>query len=63
VKRLRGIALLGATALFCAAQPALADVKAGVDAWSRGDYAVAVREWRGPAEAGDPDAMFNLAQA
>jgi hypothetical protein len=46
-----------------AAQPALADVKAGVDAWSRGDYALAVREWQGPAEAGDPDALFNLAQA
>jgi hypothetical protein len=45
------------------AQPALADVKAGVDAWSRGDYALAVREWQGPAEAGDADALFNLAQA
>jgi hypothetical protein len=53
----------GAAVLACGAQPALADVKAGVDAWSRGDYAVAVREWRGPAEAGDPDALFNLAQA
>lgn len=42
---------------------ALADVKAGVDAWSRGDYAAAVREWRGPAEKGDADALFNLAQA
>jgi hypothetical protein len=63
VKRLRGIALLGVATLVCAAQPALADVKAGVDAWSRGDYAAAVRQWRGPAEAGDADAMFNLAQA
>ena len=43
--------------------PALADVKRGVDAWSQGDYAVAVREWEGPAAAGDPDAMFNLGQA
>ena len=43
--------------------PALADVKAGVDAWSRGDYAAAVREWRAPAEEGDPDAQFNMAQA
>lgn len=42
---------------------ASADVKAGVDAWSRGDYAVAVREWEAPAAAGDPDAMFNLGQA
>lgn len=42
---------------------ALADVKAGVDAWARGDYPAAVREWQGPANAGDPDAQFNLAQA
>jgi cell division septation protein DedD len=42
---------------------AWADVKAGVDAWSRGDYAAAVHEWQGPADAGDPDAMFNLGQA
>jgi len=60
---LRKIALVGAVALVFGAQPALADVKAGVDAWSRGDYAVAVREWQGPAEAGDADALFNLAQA
>lgn len=52
-----------AGATLVAASPALADVKAGVDAWSRGDYAAAVREWRGPAERGDPDAQFNLGQA
>jgi TPR repeat protein len=57
--------VLGAALLLLAfaGAPALADVKAGVDAWSRGDYAAAVREWEGPAAAGDPDAMFNLAQA
>ena len=56
---------LGAAALLAAlaAAPALADVKAGVDAWSRGDYAAAVREWEAPAAAGDADAMFNLGQA
>jgi len=42
---------------------ALADVKAGVDAWAAGDYDAAVREWQGAATAGDPDAQFNLAQA
>ncbi|AUX70634.1 sporulation protein [Porphyrobacter sp. HT-58-2] len=53
-----------ATALaLLAAGPVLADVKAGVDAWSAGDYARAVVEWQGPASAGDPDALFNLAQA
>ncbi|URW76247.1 SPOR domain-containing protein [Sphingomonas donggukensis] len=47
----------------CASGPALADVKAGVDAWSRGDYRTAIAEWRGPATAGDADAQFNLGQA
>lgn len=46
-----------------AAAPALADVKAGVDAWSRGDYPAAVKEWRQPAIDGDADAQFNLGQA
>jgi len=52
-------------ALACIAAPGLAeaDVKDGVDAWSRGDYPAAIREWQGPADAGDPDALFNLAQA
>lgn len=45
------------------AAPAVADVKAGVDAWQRGDYKRAVSEWQGPAERGDPDAQFNLGQA
>lgn len=52
-----------AAAAIVAAAPALADVKAGVDAWSRGDYARAVDEWGGPAVAGNPDAQFNLGQA
>jgi uncharacterized protein len=59
-------AAMAAFALFLAA-PALAqsgsDVKAGVDAWSKGDYDRAVAQWKGPAEAGDADAQFNLAQA
>ncbi|TRD12666.1 sporulation protein [Erythrobacter insulae] len=45
------------------AAPAFADVKAGVEAWSAGQYGRAVSEWRGPAENGDADALFNLAQA
>ena len=43
--------------------PALADVKEGTDAWSRGDDTAAVHAWEAPAEAGDPEALFNLAQA
>ena len=43
--------------------PFALQVKAGVDAWSNGDYATAVKAWQAPAAAGDADAMFNLAQA
>jgi len=55
-------AALAATLL---AGPALAqsDVKAGVEAWQRGDYRAAVAQWRGPAVAGDADAQFNMGQA
>lgn len=52
-----------AVSLMALPAAALADVKAGVDAWSAGDYARAVQEWREPAAQGDPDAQFNLAQA
>ena len=61
----RGKSLIGGLLLCSAALsvPAAADVRAGVDAWSRGDYAAAVSQWEGPAATGDADAMFNLAQA
>lgn len=61
-KRLAILVLAGLAGLT-AELPARADVKAGVDAWSRGDWNVAVAEWRAPAEAGDADAMFNMGQA
>lgn len=54
---------VGAAAIALLAAPVAADVKDGVDAWSAGDYAAAVAEWRGPAQNGDADALFNLAQA
>ena len=38
-------------------------MKAGIDAWQRGDYVGAVAIWRPLAEAGDPDASFNMGQA
>jgi TPR repeat protein len=59
----RAIVAGAALAALLAGATAWADVKAGVDAWGRGDYAAAVHEWQGPADAGDPDAMFNLGQA
>ncbi|WP_240913902.1 SPOR domain-containing protein [Sphingomonas sp. HDW15A] len=46
-----------------AAVPAQASVKAGIDAWQRGDSARAIAIWRGLAEKGDSDAAFNLGQA
>lgn len=55
------LAMLMAAAVLPA--PALADVKAGVDAWQRGDYKKAIAEWRSLAVAGDPDAQFNMGQA
>ncbi|KQM66957.1 MULTISPECIES: SPOR domain-containing protein [unclassified Sphingomonas] len=54
-----GLALAGAMLSTAAG----ADVKAGVDAWARGDWATAVREWQQPGAAGDADAQFNLGQA
>jgi cell division septation protein DedD len=60
---LRAALALGAAAGVTVAHTALADVKAGVDAWARGDFPRAVAEWKGPADAGDPDAQFNMAQA
>jgi TPR repeat protein len=56
-------ASLGAVAAALVAAPLSADVKAGVDAWSAGNYDAAVAEWQGPARNGDADALFNLAQA
>ena len=56
-------AALAAALTGLGAQAALADTKAGVDAWQRGDYKTAVEQWRQAAAAGDADAQFNLGQA
>jgi TPR repeat protein len=53
----------GALAAVVMSMPAAADVKAGVDAWRRGDYKAAVDQWRPLAISGDPDAQYNLGQA
>ncbi|MCX7863710.1 MAG: sel1 repeat family protein, partial [Novosphingobium sp.] len=55
--------LLAAILAWTGTTLALADVKAGVDAWSAGDYKAAIRHWQQPAESGDADAQFNLGQA
>lgn len=62
MKRTVSISLMVAAALLPAGA-AFADVKAGVDAWDRGDYPAAIRQWQGPADQGDADAQFNLGQA
>src|SRR5687767_7404983 len=55
--------LLLAAPMLMLSPAASADVKAGVDAWSRGNYQAAIREWQAPADKGDADALFNLGQA
>jgi hypothetical protein len=55
--------LVAGVMLATGAAPALADVKAGVDAWARSDYATAIKEWQAAADKGDADGEFNLAQA
>src|SRR5580704_5497117 len=51
--------LLTFTALI-AAVPALADFQTGLDAYQKGDFVGAAKEWRPLAEQGDPQAQFNL---
>lgn len=58
-----GVCSALALSIALSLSPAAADTKAGVDAWQAGDYATAIKEWRAAAEAGDPDAAFNLGQA
>lgn len=48
--------------MWAAAGPAQ-NVKAGIEAWQKADYAQAVAIWRPLAENGDADAQFNLGQA
>ena len=38
-------------------------VKAGIEAWQKGDFAAATAAWRPLAQKGDADAAFNLGQA
>lgn len=56
--------LLLGLAIAAAAMPVSAQsVRAGVEAWQKGDAAGAVAIWRPLANKGDPDAAFNLGQA
>lgn len=51
--------VIGAVAMPVTAQ----SVRAGIDAWQKGDTAAAVAIWRPLADKGDADAAFNLGQA
>ncbi len=46
--------------VFMLAPPVLADFQAGRDAYGRGDYATALKEWRLLANQGHATAQFNL---
>ncbi len=50
--------LVGLTLML--AKPAWADFQAGVDAYERGDYDTALKEWRPLAEQGHAQAQLNL---
>ena len=54
--------VIGAS-LVWAAPLSAQSVRAGINAWQKGDYVSAVAIWRPLAEAGDPDAAFNMGQA
>lgn len=55
--------LLGLTIVAMALPASAQSVRAGIEAWQKGDTAGAVAIWRPLAEAGDADAAFNLGQA
>jgi TPR repeat protein len=56
--------LIAALLILATSSPLAAQsVKAGIEAWQKGDYAAGVAIWRPLAEKGDADAQFNLGQA
>ena len=61
--RLRVAVAIMVAALASASPAAAPTVKAGVEAWQRGDHQAATAIWRNLAEKGDADAAFNLGQA
>lgn len=63
---MKSMVLGAATAALLLVAPACAQVdpvKAGVEAYERGDFPAAVASWRPAAEGGNADAQFNLGQA
>ncbi len=54
---------LAAFAAALTIQPVMADVQKGINAWGRGEYEIAVKEWRADALKGNPDAQYNMGHA
>jgi TPR repeat protein len=46
--------------IVCLVVPAWADFQTGMDAYNRGDFAAALREWQPLAEQGDARAQFSF---
>lgn len=63
MKSLWMAASAGALLLVAPASAQDDPVRAGVDAYERGDYRTAVEKWRAPANRGNADAQFNMGQA
>ena len=63
MKSLWMAAVAGALLLVAPACAQEDPVKAGVDAYERGDYRTAVDKWRPAADKGNADAQFNMGQA
>ncbi len=57
---MRTATMLLAVVVVLVAAPAGADFEAGYEAYNRGDYATALKEWRPLAEQGGAAAQFNL---
>jgi hypothetical protein len=66
-RRIAGVRMkvqIGVAAVMLLSIPATAQsVRAGIEAWQKGEHATAVSAWTPLAAKGDADAAFNLAQA
>ncbi len=55
---MRGATMMLAAVVVLVAAPACTDFEPGEEAYDRGDYATALKEWRPLAEQGDAEAQF-----
>jgi uncharacterized protein len=57
-RRFIALRLSVALSIICLAAPAWAEFQVGIDAYNRGDFKTALREWQPMAEQGDARAQF-----